>query len=325
MPLGKNGEVVNVTINASAFNVSTGNWLVFRMQNTMEGQGKRLGIHPCETSVKAPFASLGDLVWKDLDCDGTQDIGESGIANVTVNLYYGNGTYIRNTTTNATGYYIFTGLKKGNYKLRFALPNGYIFTLQNASTDGEDSDANVTGWTTDPISLRPGKKDMNWDAGLCSCYASIGDFVWNDCIGTSPYDGIQQVNETGVPTVNVSLYSSTNVLVNTTQTNVSGFYSFTNLTPGDYYLVFELPGGMKWTLQDQSGNDSIDSDVNASTNRTINITLGYCEKNMTWDAGLLAVDAPCLPIPEMDTAVLFSAGVLTLAGYVVVRRRRRRD
>jgi hypothetical protein len=148
----------------------------------------------------------------------------------------------------------------------------------------------------------------------------IGDFVWLDCNVSGFYDGIQQPDEPGVHAVNVSLYTGTGSLVNTTTTNESGYYSFTNLNSGEYYLVFELPDGYKWTLQDQGANDSIDSDVNASTSRTINITLAYGEKNMTWDAGLASV--PCLPVPEEDTVVLFSAGLLTLAGYLVVRRRK---
>jgi hypothetical protein len=262
---------------------------------------------------------LGDYVWEDSNFNGTQDTGEHGIANVTVNLYYGNGTYIRNTTTNAAGYYSFTGLMANNYTLKFVAPANYTFTKQNVGADDSiDSDANETGWTAIITSLYYGNNDLSWDVGLYQ-YASIGDYVWCDC-SEGYYDGIQQVNENGFPNVNVSLYNSTDVVVNTTQTNALGFYSFTNLIPGDYYLVFALPDGYKWTLQDQGGDDSKDSDINPSTGRTGTITLIQGQIDLTWDAGL--VSAPCLPIPEMDTLVLFSAGLLTLAGYVVLRRRK---
>jgi hypothetical protein len=261
---------------------------------------------------------LGDYVWEDLDVDGIQDAGEPGIPNFTVNLYDDTGnTLLQTTTTNETGYYNFT-VSSGNYTLQFVAPANYTFTLQNAGTDDTiDSDANETGWTgVISISDQP---DYTWDAGLYQ-YASLGDFVWDDCSVLGYYDGIQQANETGVPTVNVSLYNSTKSLVTTTTTNGMGYYNFTNLTPGVYYLWFERPDVYSgWTLQDQGGDDAKDSDVNA-TGWTGPITLNSGETNLTLDAGLWA--EPCPPIPEMDTLALFSLGLLTLTGYVVLRRRR---
>ena len=56
-------------------------------------------------------ASLGDFVWgRYVDADGIQDAGEPGIENVTVTLQDDNGNTLSTTTTDATGFYEFTGL-----------------------------------------------------------------------------------------------------------------------------------------------------------------------------------------------------------------------
>jgi LPXTG-site transpeptidase (sortase) family protein len=62
-------------------------------------------------------------------------------------------------------------------------------------------------------------------------------------------------------------------------------YLFDNLTPGDYFVGFELPPGFAWTGQDQ-GDDALDSDVNPATGLTILTPLEPGETDLTWDAGL---------------------------------------
>ncbi len=69
--------------------------------------------------------SIGNLVFRDNDNDGTRDAGEPGIANVSVQLYSdtnGNGSFdsatdtlIGTQTTNASGNFLFSDLLPGNY------------------------------------------------------------------------------------------------------------------------------------------------------------------------------------------------------------------
>ena len=50
--------------------------------------------------------------------NGLKDVGEPGVANIVVDLYWAtNGSFIAQTTTNATGYYLFCGLVPGQYKV----------------------------------------------------------------------------------------------------------------------------------------------------------------------------------------------------------------
>jgi len=93
----------------------------------------------CALTLVQGTNRIGDMVWQDDDSDGTQDGGETGISNVTVNLYLdrdGDGTIDTNdlvvmtATTSITGFYQFTGLPNGNFLVQVNsadpdLPLGY--------------------------------------------------------------------------------------------------------------------------------------------------------------------------------------------------------
>ncbi len=59
-------------------------------------------------------ASVGDRVWLDADGDGSQDVGEPGIANVEVTLKDQFGTPVATTVTDVNGRYLFSGVAAGN-------------------------------------------------------------------------------------------------------------------------------------------------------------------------------------------------------------------
>jgi len=115
-------------------------------------------------------SAIGDLVWKDLNINGIQDVGELGLSGVTVNLLGGDGvTVVDTTTTDGAGAYSFSGVVPDTYYVQFIAPVGMIFTTQTApgSTPLNDSNASITG-QTDAITLSPGQSDNTIDAGLRS-------------------------------------------------------------------------------------------------------------------------------------------------------------
>jgi len=228
------------------------------------------------------YATIGDLVWDDLNADGVQNPGEPGIPGVTVRLYDTNGPSVFTTTTNASGFYSFTLLPSGDYSLIFTLPSGYIFSPQDqGANDAADSDADTTTGQTIVTTLSAGETDLTWDAGMYRL-AAIGDFVWQD----TNANGVQDTGEPGIPNVTVRLYDGGGTNILTTTTNASGLYNFTNLTPGDYFVEFILPAGWNFSPQDQGGDDSLDSDADTTTGQTIVTTLISGETDNTWDAGL---------------------------------------
>ncbi|MQA18776.1 SdrD B-like domain-containing protein [Rugamonas rivuli] len=261
--------------------------------------------------VKA--SSIGDTVWEDANYNGVKDSGEKGVDGVTVKLYDASGVLKATTVTHDGGQYLFNGLQAGSYKVEVTNNSGWYFTKTGMGTDANDSDiTNVSGNTgrTDAITLATGQNITTEDAGIYR-KASIGDKVWRD----ANHNGIQDSGEEGIGGVSVGLFdAATNKQIgNTIKTDVNGNYKFADLTPGDYYLVFDKTNvsvhfssdnatynmsNWKWGVKNVGSNDAIDSDVvgdaKAYTNvtHTDTITLASGKNDMTWDATItpIAID-----------------------------------
>ena len=125
--------------------------------------------------------------------------------------------------------------------------------------------------------------------------AKLGDLVWKDVNG----NGLQDAGEPGLSGVTVELYNATNVKVETTVTDSTGFYSFSNFTTANYSIQFKILTGYVFTKQNIGTDDTKDSDANRTTGRTqvfiptINDT--------SWDAGMYIPssnpDKPVTPPP----------------------------
>ncbi|RMF97018.1 MAG: hypothetical protein D6734_02860 [Candidatus Schekmanbacteria bacterium] len=70
---------------------------------------------------------ISGIVFDDKNCNGNRNLGEKGIAGVTIILNPGSLT----TTTNAAGRFKFNGLTPGTYTLTEVDPSGYCSTSPN--------------------------------------------------------------------------------------------------------------------------------------------------------------------------------------------------
>jgi protocatechuate 3,4-dioxygenase beta subunit len=277
------GQGVNGENNSDA-NATTGKTNLIPLGAGEDKLSVDMGIVP-----PAGSASLGNLVWNDLNKDGIQDANEPGVPGVSVTLYDATGNPVANTTTDANGNYQFVGLTPGVYSVGFDnLPTGFVFSPKNSDAAGIDGAVNsdvdpATGKTT-TVTLAAGQNNPNIDAGINSpTTASLGDYVWNDLNG----DGIQDANEPGIGGVLVTIYDASGNPIASTVTGPDGSYLFPNLAPGDYTLGFEnLPAGMVFTTQETNPNSATGSNVNPGTGRTPTITLAAGTHNPTVDAGL---------------------------------------
>ncbi len=118
-------------------------------------------------------ANIGDFVWNDIIEDGIQDAGEFGIPDVTVELYDCCHNLVDTTATNSIGMYSFS-VVSGEYYVRFILPPGMVFSLQDQGMDDAvDSDANPTTGKTVCTTLCSDETDLTWDAGMY-CFTPPG-------------------------------------------------------------------------------------------------------------------------------------------------------
>ena len=117
--------------------------------------------------VPADSGHIGNFVWNDVNMNGRQDSGESGISGVTVNLLDGQGGFLQTTTTDSDGQYSFTGLPEGEYLIEFIAPGDYVFSPKGLGANADNgSNANPVTGITDPVWLDAHEVDNTIDAGL---------------------------------------------------------------------------------------------------------------------------------------------------------------
>lgn len=216
-------------------------------------------------------ASVGNLVWHDLDGDGRQDLGEPGIGGLTVQLWNAAKTQSFDTAiTNASGNYTLTAPVSGDYRVRVILQfPGDVFSPKNqaAGDNTEDSDFNPSGihaGYTDIIRVTTGPFGNNTvDAGVI--LDPMRDHNIGDRVFRAEPDGTQPASGGAVSGVTVELLSPGGaVLQTTTPSGAAGFYSF-KAPPGTYRLRFATVLNMVPTPHpDNGGDDNNDSDIDAS-------------------------------------------------------------
>jgi uncharacterized repeat protein (TIGR01451 family) len=124
----------------------------------------------------APLASLGDYIWADANKNGIQDSGEKALDGVRIELLDSNNNPVSDPhktpgtpyilTSTASGFYRFTGLQPGTYKVKFSnLPSGARFTQVLGDNSTAGSDASSEGFTQ-TVTLGAGQSNLTLDAGI---------------------------------------------------------------------------------------------------------------------------------------------------------------
>lgn len=183
------------------------------------------------TVVSNEQAIIGDFVWEDLDGNGQQDVYESGMENVRVELYDSGARLIASTSTDADGLYSFA-VAGGTYYLKFIAPSGYGPTKQDTGADDAiDSDADTLTGQTATVTLAASATDLSWDAGLYRPTA-IGGTVWLDSDNDGYYEPL--AGELPIGGAAVRLLECNDNILESMASDADGRYSFGNLAPGCY-------------------------------------------------------------------------------------------
>ena len=225
-----------------------------------------------------PGASIGNLIWEDLDGDGIQDEGESGLPQVVLQLFNDADELVSETTTDENGNYLFNQLIPGDYYMIISQPEERVPGLQNElSLDTESDQESVR---TPIITLEPGESDTEIDLNFVQPSA-IGNLVWLD----TNQNGLYDATEVGISSVTVWLYDSDGNLVDETQTDAEGHFEFM-VPAGEYQIEFAVPAGMEFTVRD-NGDESLDSDADPESGRTEITVLMPGETDHSFYAGLI--------------------------------------
>jgi CshA-type fibril repeat protein len=225
-------------------------------------------------------SAIGNLVWLDMDGDAVADPGEPGIAGVTVNLtWYGPdgvlGTaddQVLTTTSDANGYYAFTGIPGGVYQVdvdQTTAPAGTSLTTANDPTT---------------LVLAAGQTNNNVDFGFNNG-GLIGQWVFLDINGNGQFDpgeGISGVTVTAVADID----GDGNLDVFTTVTDADGRYQFPGLPIDDglgggitYVVTVDtatLPAGVLQTVDpDGTFDDATTVTLSPSSPEANDLDFGY--------------------------------------------------
>lgn len=227
-------------------------------------------------------ASVGDRVWLDNNGNGVQDAGETGVPNLMVFLYRGDGTIQASIRTDANGNYRFSNLLPGTYQLKFTNIYGAIFTDLNKGTDDAiDSDCDRVTGMTPQFTLAEGETNTQWDAGTYKA-VMFGNVVWYDLNA----NGIQDASEPRVPNVPFKIYNGDGALLLSSTTNASGVFEI-YAPPGSYRVEFTAPAAYTFTQPYQGTDPTLDSDVDPATGSTPVFSLTSDQIDCTRDAGLV--------------------------------------
>ncbi len=243
-------------------------------------------IAPDENGFTPPpnNATIGGNAWVDDNDDGVQQPGEDRLPGVIVVLENCAGDSLATTTTAINGVFSFTGLAPADYRLRFALPASFEFAAQGSGGDPEtDSDPNPLSGITPCFAAASGANDFSRDVGfrLPNGRSSIAGGVWNDANANGLFDG----GESAVAGFGVTLLSCAGDSLAATTTGGDGSYLFDDLLPGSYRVRFADPAPNVFSLQDQGGNDAVDSDANPQTGETDCVAIGSGDTITDIDAG----------------------------------------
>jgi hypothetical protein len=236
---------------------------------------------------------LSGETWQDLNQDGIQGADEPFFNGVKVELYSCDGLKASEQFTSGNGNYAFKDLPIGSYYLQFYPPVGWAITILDAPGSTGSTDSDIDPATGKTICIT--KSGNLWDAGFIQTEpqtSKLGDFVWNDL----NKNGIQDLAEPGIEGVKIELFTCDGVLVNTKYSDVNGYYLFSDITPGSYYLQFNKPSGWKFTTQDAPGSNSEnDSDADTATGKTACLTIDAASEILKVDAGFCKLTSDVRP------------------------------
>ena len=238
--------------------------------------------------------AIGDTVFRDEDGDGFQDPGEPGIAGVTVELRDSSGTtLIDSDVTDGNGKYRFDDVPAGDYLV-----------------DVVDSSPPLAGLVTttppEPRSVTLAANAINTDVDFGYNDTPMGE-IHGTVFLDEDLDGLQGPSEPGIEGVTVELKQFDGVVLESTDTDPDGSYSFEELLAGEY-------------LVDVVNSDSQLDGLGPTTQEPLDITLGANEERFGVDFGFDEdgeVDlAPNLTRPEKSAFAILEQGLSMLAAVI---------
>jgi serine-aspartate repeat-containing protein C/D/E len=189
-------------------------------------------------SITADSGSISGMKFNDVNGNGTQDKGETGLAGWTITLTKPDASVIT-TTTAADGTYSFPNLADGTYTVAETMQDGWIQTMPSTGTYA--------------VTITSGAVITGQDFGNFKL-GGIHGMKFNDLNG----DGIKDTSEPGLPDWTIMLTKPDGSVIATTTTAADGTYNFTNLAAGTYVVGETQQTGWEQTYPMPPGTHTVD-------------------------------------------------------------------
>ncbi len=265
-------------------------------------------------------SQLSGYVYHDRNDNGLRESGEAAIRGATIRLIDENGNSVATVQTDANGFYEFTGLLAGSYRIVETQPAGWL--------DGRDSVGRVDGFSSGSVStndtfssvvLRWGSTGANYNFGEL-LPGSVRGVVYADLDRDCIYDPV----EAPIANVKIELLSATGIVLATTYTDSQGEYEFTNLAPGQYGVRETQPAGYFQGGQKAGSHGGDDSVADLITKIPIGsdqhlVHYDFCEVVPGSISGIVYVDPNLNETREANEQVLAGVSVqlLDASGQIV--------
>ncbi|MBK7787039.1 MAG: carboxypeptidase regulatory-like domain-containing protein [Saprospiraceae bacterium] len=225
-------------------------------------------------------STIAGFAWFDFAKDGLRGGTEPGISGISIELLDEAGLSLASTTTGSdpAGYYSFDKLPRGNYKIKFQTNPNFEFTIKGVDPIN-GSYANADG-VTDVLTALPNEDLLTINGGYAFKGGGIEGTAWKDLNKNKERDPDDDI----LSLVNVHLYDGLGQLLQTTQTDFSGSYSFFPVNSGLYYVVFDTFPELSFVKPDPLFlNSDVNHENGRGSTRYITVVNGTIEAGI--DAG----------------------------------------
>ena len=189
-----------------------------------------------------PAEVLSGRIWIDLNGDGRADEDEPGMAGQMIEMEGRRNGLTYQTETDQEGYYSFTQIRQGAYRMHIVLPEGYRFTRYvrfGPIRAGKSKAEGKTEMTVDYDLTNPSHLYEDEDFGVY-----ITGRIEGKCFLDADEDGLADPEEEGVAGVTMTLISErTGKPAGELITEADGLWYFEDLAPDVYTVQSRLPKG----------------------------------------------------------------------------------